>query len=417
MANNDDGNNRDWVDERLDTLKTTDGSEPDIVRARAKLRARQIAPTSQKRGMWLLAAAATCLVLAALPWPRALAQQLWDRLVLSRIAVVQVGGEDLPDDVAAMFIMEPRPFDQEPVADQTEAERIAGFRPLFPPDAILSGKPALSIVKRAVLATRPLRIADMERALASAGVSDIAVPTNWEGLTLIAEAGPVVVADYAGIQIMQSAPFRMNTPPGFEFGRFMEMAFRVFGRGADEAKMLGAKFEANPGLVLHFPERAPVRDVALRSGNGIIVGDLNSDELICFFWNTPDRIYIVSATNVSEQRLVALADSIRCDATDPAARGGIRLRRPWPRLPRPRRSKVHVDRQDFFELHRLPVLECRLVAPALRGVQEHGIVHRPHGLSERHALDGSLLIDDNLERSREHGCPKVCECPGWERLV
>jgi hypothetical protein len=102
----------------------------------------------------------------------------------------------------------------------------------------------------------------------------------------------------------------MNTPPGFEFGRFMEMAFRVFGRGADEAKMLGAKFEANPGLVLHFPERAPVRDVALRSGNGIIVGDLNSDELICFFWNTPDRIYIVSATNVSEQTLVALADSM-----------------------------------------------------------------------------------------------------------
>ena len=296
MANNSDRNDRDWVDERLNTLKTADESEPDIVRARAKLRARQSGPAPRSRGVWLLAAAAACLVLAALPWPRALAQQVWDRLVLGRIAVVQVDSEGVSEEIASVFIMESRPTTQDPVADEAAAERIAGFRPLLPPDGILKGKPKLSIVKRAVLATRPLKTADIERALASAGVSDIAVPREWEGLTLIAEAGPVIVADYDGVQIMQSTPFRVNTPPGFQFGRFMEMAFRVFGRRADEAKALGAKLEANPALVLHFPEREPVRDVALRSGHGIIVGDLNSDDLICFFWNTSDRIYIVSAT-------------------------------------------------------------------------------------------------------------------------
>jgi len=311
MANNSDRNDHDWVDERLNTLKTADESEPDVVRARAKLRARQIGPAPRSRGVWLLAAAACCLVLAALPWPRALAQQVWDRLVLGRIAVVQVDSEGVSEEIASVFIMESRPTTQDPVADAAAAERIAGFRPLLPPDGILKGKPKLSIVKRAVLATRPLKTADIERALASAGVSDIAVPREWEGLTLIAEAGPVIVADYDGVQIMQSTPFRVNTPPGFQFGRFMEMAFRVFGRRADEAKALGAKLEANPALVLHFPEREPVRDVALRSGHGIIVGDLKSDDLICFFWNTSDRIYIVSATNVSEQKLVALADSIR----------------------------------------------------------------------------------------------------------
>jgi hypothetical protein len=311
MANNSDPNDRDWVDERLNTLKTADESEPDISRARAKLGARQSGPAPRGRGVWMLGAAAACLVLAALPWPRALAQQVWDRLLLGRIAVVQVDSEGVSEEIASVFIMEPRPTTQDPVADEAAAERIAGFRPLLPPDGILKGKPTLSIVKRSVLATRPLKTADIERALASAGVSDIAVPREWEGLTLIAEAGPVIVADYDGVQIMQSTPFRVNTPPGFQFGRFMEMAFRVFGRRADEAKALGAKLEANPALVLHFPEREPVRDVALRSGHGIIVGDLNSDDLICFFWNTPDRIYIVSATNVSEQKLVALADSIR----------------------------------------------------------------------------------------------------------
>jgi hypothetical protein len=311
MANNNDRNDRDWVDERLDTLKTGNESEADVIRARAKLRARQSGPARRSRGVWLLAAAATCLLLAALPWPRAMAQELWDRIVLGRVAIVQVDSEGVSDEIASVFTMDSAPYEQEPVADAAEAERIAGFRPLLPPDGILKGKPALSIVKRSVLTTRPLKTADIKRALAAAGVSDIEVPKDWEGLTLTAEAGPVVVADYDGVQIMQSAPFRMNTPPGFQFGRFMEMAFRVFGRPADEAKALGAKLEANPALVLHFPEREPVRDVALRSGHGIIVGDLNSDDLICFFWNTPDRIYIVSATNVTEHTLVTLADSIR----------------------------------------------------------------------------------------------------------
>ena len=311
MANNSERNDCDWVDERLDALKAANGSEPDVDRARLALRVRQGAPASRTRGMWMLAVASACLVLAALPWPRALAQQVWDRLVLGRIAVVQVDSEGVSEEIASVFTMDSAPDAQEPVADAAEAERIAGFRPLLPPDGLLKGKPALSIVKRSALTTRPLKTADIERALAAAGVSDIAVPKEWEGLTLTAEAGPVVIADYDGVQIMQSAPYRMNTPPGFQFGRFMEMAFRVFGRRADEAKALGAKLEANPALVLHFPEREPVRDVALRSGQGIIVGDLNSDDLICFFWNTPDRIYIVAATHVSEHTLVTLADSIR----------------------------------------------------------------------------------------------------------
>lgn len=310
MANNSDRNEPDWVDDRLASLNASGGSPADLVRARAKLRARQNGPVRSRR-LWLPLAATLCLALAALPWPRALAQQLWNRLLLDRVAVVQVDREDLSDEIAAVFTMEPRPFDQEPVADEAEAERIAGFRPRLPPDAILNGKPALSIVRRAVLATRPLKTADMERALIGAGVSDLTVPKEWEGLTLVAEAGPVIVADYNALQIMQSAPFRMNTPPEFQFGRFMEMAFRVFGRSATEARVLGAKFEANPALVLHFPERAPVRDVALRSGSGIIVGDLTSDELICFFWNTSERIYIVSATNVSENTLLELANSIQ----------------------------------------------------------------------------------------------------------
>jgi hypothetical protein len=311
MANNNEANENRWVDERLATLNTTADSQPDIVRARAKLRERQSAPARQSRALWLGGAAAACLILLALPWPRAIAQELWNRLLLGRVAVVQVDSEGVSDDVTAMFIMEPGTFDEMPVTDAAEAERIAGFRPALPPPGILKGTPALAVVKRVMLATKPLKTSEMKRALANAGAADAAVPKDWDGLTLTAEAGPVVVAAYDDVEIMQSAAFRMNTPPGFEFGRFMEMAFRVFGRSAVEAKTLGAKFEANPALVVHFPERAPVRDVPLRSGNGIIVGDLDGDDPICFFWNTSDRIYIVTASHVSARTLVDLANSIR----------------------------------------------------------------------------------------------------------
>lgn len=309
MANDNERNDSLWVDERLEALEPARDYELDPVRARARLRERQNQPP-RKRAVWVALALTACMALLALPWPRAIAQELWNRLLLGRVAVVQVDREDLSEDVTAMFIMEPGNFDQEPVANAAEAERVAGFRPLLPPAGVLKGAPALAVVKRVTLTAKPLNTSDMRRALAAAGISDIAVPKEWDGLTLTAEAGPVVIAAYEDVEIMQSAAFRMNTPPGFQFGRFMEMAFRVFGRSADEAKMLGAKFEANPALVVHFPERAPVRDVALRSGNGIIVGDLDGDDPICFFWNTSDRIYIVTASNVSERVLVTLADSI-----------------------------------------------------------------------------------------------------------
>lgn len=313
MANNNDrrANNDDrWVDERLEALDLPGEYEPDPVRARAKLRARQNDPPTRRR-MWIALAAAGCLALVALPWPRAMAQELWNRLLLDRVAVVQVDDEAVPEHVTAMFIMQPGEFDQEPVADAGEAERIAGFRPLLPPADVLKGTPALAVVKRVALATKPLNTRDMQRALAAAGVTDMTVPEEWDGLTLTAEAGPVVVSAYDDVEMMQTAAFQMNMPPGFHFGRFMEMAFRVFGRSSVEAKALGAKFAANPALLVHFPERAPVRDVPLRAGRGIIVGNLDGDDPICFFWNAPDRIFIVTASHVSERTLVALADSVR----------------------------------------------------------------------------------------------------------
>jgi hypothetical protein len=311
MANDNDSNESRWVEERMGSLDAPGGFQPDVAGARIRLRKREAAAATRARRAWTAGViAAAGLAVLALPWPRAAAQRLWDRLTLGRVEIVQVSRKDLPESVTAVFTMEDRnPPMPEAVRDLADAERVAGFRPSLPPPGVLGGTPQLSVVRSVAFTTLPLRTAAIERALAAAGISDLTVPREWEGTTLTAEGGPLVVAAYhdANVEVMQSPPFRMTTPSGFRFDRFMEIAFRVFGRSAHDARTLAKEIAANPALVMHFPEHHQVREVSLRSGRGVIVGD---DDGFCFFWNTPDRIYIVAAATMTEAQAVALANSI-----------------------------------------------------------------------------------------------------------
>ena len=312
MANNPDSHESQWVDERLNSLADAN-VEADATRGWAELRRRDRGAARRRRWAWGAATAgAVGLVLFALPWPRAAAQRLWDRLVLGRVAVIQANRHDLPDSVVEAFTMGDRqPWTTTAVKDVAEAERVAGFRPSLPPPGVLSGTPQLSVVPKVVFSTRPLKIVEIKQALAAVGASDITVPGEWEGTTLTAEGGPVVVATYQNdVEVMQSAAFKMTTPSGFPFGRFMEIGFLVFGRSPNEARDLGQKFAANPALVLHFPEHEKVLDVTVRSGQAVLVGNPDGSEGICLFWNAPGRLYIVSAGKMNQEQAVRLANAI-----------------------------------------------------------------------------------------------------------
>lgn len=313
MATNNDSFDGSNVDERVKALEASRDLQPDVVRARGRLEERRALAAKRRRGVWATAiAGGACLVLFALPWPRAAAQRLWDRLVVGRVAVVGNARRDVPESLIATFTLGERAWGEpEPVGDAAEAARLAGFRPALPPPGVLEGTPQLSVIQKVTLSTRPIRTAEIARALAAAGVTDIQVPREWEGATLVAEGGPVVVAAYDDVEVMQAVAFKLNTPPGFAFGRFMEIAFRVFGRSAGDARMLGEKLAENPAIVLHFPEQAKVIDVALRSGEGVLVVDPGGSDGICFFWNMPDRIFIVSAGQMSQEQAATLANSIQ----------------------------------------------------------------------------------------------------------
>jgi hypothetical protein len=253
------------------------------------------------------------LIALVLPWPRAAAQRLWDRLILGRVEVVRVDRAGLPDGITRVFEMrEAAPLQFEAVDDVAQAERAAGFRPRLPAADILGGPPAMAVVRKVTLTTEPLNVSEMRRALAAVDATDITVPSEWNGTVLTVEGGPVVVARYpaAGVELMQAAPLNMTVPHGFHFDRFMELAFRVFGRNATDAKDFAARLAANPALlmVLRPGHHTIVREIPLRSGPAAIVGD--PDGGMCVFWSTPGRLFIVSSAQMDEKLAIAVASSI-----------------------------------------------------------------------------------------------------------
>jgi hypothetical protein len=303
MANDNDANDNGWIDERLRSLDPPD-VDVNYDAARGRIREREAAAMRSRRA-WATAAAigAAILVLAALPWPRAAAQRLWDRLSLGRVEVVQVAHEE----AVKPFEMKEEGDEPIPVRDVEEAERIAGFHPMLPPPDVMAGAPKLSVVKRQVMSST-VKVAEIERALSASGVTGVRVPKEWDGATLRIERGPVVNADYdeAKAGLSQSPPFRLITPPGFPVGQFMEVAYRLFGKSPADARDMSRKFVENPAWLLVVPH-ATVHEVNWKGGRAVAAGGGG----MCFFWNTSDRIFVIGAQKMDPDFGVAVANSVR----------------------------------------------------------------------------------------------------------
>jgi hypothetical protein len=305
MANTNDPNENRWVDERLRSLATPEVT-PNLDAARGRLRERD-ASARRRRRAWTTAAVIVggILVLAALPWPRAAAQRLWDRLTLVRVEVVPVAQDNLRPEKLFDFKEE----GDEPinVQDVVEAERVAGFRPLLPSPDVVPGIPQLKVVKHEVMSST-VRVADLERALAASGVTGVRVPREWEGVTLRVERGPVIDAEYedAKMGVSQSPPFRLIIPSGFQVGQFMEILYRLFGKSVAEAHDLSRKFVENPAWMLTMPH-ATVREVPWKGGRAVAAGGQG----MCFFWNTTDRIFVIGAQKMDPDFGVAVANSVQ----------------------------------------------------------------------------------------------------------
>jgi hypothetical protein len=113
---------------------------PNPARARALLDAK-LAPRRDSRA-WMMAAvtAAVAITMVAIPESRALAQDLWFRVLLHRVDVVRVDLSRLPLDTKITTNGA-----SQVVQSVEEAEQKAGFRPILPPLDVLADTPEFAI--------------------------------------------------------------------------------------------------------------------------------------------------------------------------------------------------------------------------------------------------------------------------------
>lgn len=297
--------NSPWVAERLAKVAPT--WTPNLPRAHATLN-RKLRPQPRAKA-WLAAPALAALAIAilALPQGRAMAQELWFRLFLNRIDVVRVDLSDTPFHTNLMG------SGLHAVNGLDEAGTRAGFPPRLPAAGSWLGKPTLSVIG-AMSLEFTVRTTELRAALARTNASHVAVPDQWDGLTLRAGIGPLVAADYPGeVQILQSRPIQLSLPHGFPLSQFAETVFRSVGLSWWEARALARRYAANPSWLIGIPSDEPARieEVSLRSGTGLLVEEFTDDGTtgrVTLVFSDPDRIYAVMSP--SRELCLKAADAL-----------------------------------------------------------------------------------------------------------
>jgi len=285
-----------WVANRLATIEPQ--WRPKLARGRELLNAGLV----RRRHSWnwiapAATAAAVCVAMLALPATRALAQELWFRFVLNRVDVVRLDLSKLPlhTQVTTNGL-------EQSVENLEEAERKAGFRPYLPSLGVLHANPGI-MVSGPISEERTIHVRDIEYALAKVEASDVQVPTEWEGLHLRTEIGPIVEANYPdNVHILQAMPIESSVPSGLALEHFAEVMFRSVGVSSREAPAMAQKFAAQPAWLLDLAPDAVVnvQEVALRAGPALLIEDVDGKggvKRATVTWSASERMYSVSSRN------------------------------------------------------------------------------------------------------------------------
>jgi hypothetical protein len=140
------------------------------------------------------------------------------------------------------------------------------------------------------------------------------VPQSWDGVTLELRAGPIIIAEYAGVLLLQSEPFALLKPADFDIERFYRVAFQALGMSEAEAQALSVDLAISPALLTFMPkgEQDLVHRFRTNSGTGIMIHDVYGPGKIVSVWSGPGRIYALypSARNVSREFVLQVARSL-----------------------------------------------------------------------------------------------------------
>ena len=294
-----------WVAGRLATLTPTWSSN--AARARALVDVRTSATRRIPLHLLLAVAGTVALIIATVVPPgRALAQELWYRVLITRADVVRLDLSLVPLDTSIRT-----DGLQQQVGNAQEAERIAGFPPFLPSKDVLAEAPALSVTGPIEI-TQTIRTADLEAALTRAGATDAEVPMQWNGVNLRAVLGPLVVAQYPGdVEVLQARPIRLDLPVGFPLAQFAEVAFRSAGLSWWEARKLGEEFASRPAWLLDVPDNELASVETLPGGDGFLIDEIEDDgqRRVTVVVSRPTRLF--SVTTPGREMSLRVANALR----------------------------------------------------------------------------------------------------------
>ena len=294
-----------WVKARLDAVAPA--WNPDTEGARRRAHASDFAPSTWLPYGKALAAVAGLVAVLLLPPVRPLAQELWYRLTVSRIDVVQLDLSRMPLDTHVRT-----DGAHVSVATLDEASARAGFVPTLPSADLVPDVPVLTVTSR-IDVTQQLRAADLRRALDRVGASDLDIPAAWDGAELQVSVGPLVIAEYEGLYIVQATPIRLQVPTAISLADVAEVMFRAAGSSWWEARALGEAYAASPAWLFDVPEdeQATVEAVPMWNGStAFVIGETTDDggNQTTVLVSSPSRL--VAVTSASRETSLRVAEAI-----------------------------------------------------------------------------------------------------------
>jgi hypothetical protein len=295
-----------WVNHRMN-VATVPPEWPDAAAGWSHVGDR-IARRPIRMWQWAGAAAALCVAVLALPAPRALAQRLWDQVVLGRVQVL-ITDYETHGAAVEVFSPEPHGFQLDSVTSRDEATRAAGFSPQLPA-IIFPTSPRYGVIHE-IPATLKLRTPAMRYLLAQAGGSASDVPDSWNGVTLELRLGPIVMADYEGTLLLQSRPARLTTPAHFDLALFYRIAFQSMGMSERDAWALSSDMGFSPALLMFMPkeDRNLLREFNTPRGTGMMIAEVFGKGTIAALWSGSDRLYALYG-KIDEDLVTRVANSL-----------------------------------------------------------------------------------------------------------
>ena len=272
--------------------------------------------TKRVRWQWAAAAAALLVVAVSLiPPARAVAQRMLQFVMLSRVEVIRVDVDQVPDDIKAALSAHivTSPGQPQSASDVAEASRNVGFPVRLPLTTVLAGTPKLSTLG-SLTAQIDLDVDALKRGLDRVGATDLNIPADWMNARIIVFVSRSAIAEWHELTLMQAQPVFVSAAPNVQLRQLAEIGLRILGVSPHPAKELAKRMSSNPGVLLAIPkdEAATIREVALRTGTGTLIHSLEDDGSIQrteLIWATSDRLYALSG-RMSDELGIAVANSI-----------------------------------------------------------------------------------------------------------